>query len=162
MDWMLIPGFDSYYVCSEGIIVNARTGREMVLSPTENGDLTVGMMSNGFQHRRSVKVIVAKLFVEGETPIFDTPVLLDGDQRNLNAENIVWRPRWFAWKYTRQFSEPFPEYYDDGPIIDVTTNTHYDTVLMAAVINGLLCFDVYESIVRTEPVFPTSQIFCRV
>jgi hypothetical protein len=159
MDFVEINQFPEYCVNSEGIIVNSMTGREMVLSPTENGDLTVGLMRDGIQFRRSVKGIVARTFVPGETEIFDTPILLDGNKENLNVENIEWRPRWFSWKYSRQFLEPLPEWYHDGPIIDITSDRLYDTILEAAMIHGLLCNDVYESISQGNRVFPTGQIF---
>lgn len=157
MQFVPIEEFPDYYVNEEGIIINSITGREMVLSPTEHGDLTVGMMKNGVQYRRSVKGIVARTFVEGSTALFDTPILLDGDKHNLNVNNIVWRPRWFAHLYSRQLAEPYPEWYYDGPIM--SGNIRYHTIFEAAMIHGILCRDIYESIRRRDPVFPTAQIF---
>jgi hypothetical protein len=157
MNFVPIEDFPDYYVGEEGIIINSITGRGMVLSPTENGDLTVGLMRDGVQYRRSVKGIVARAFVDGETELFDTPILLDGVKSNLNADNIVWRPRWFAWKYSNQLSDPYPDWYYDGPI--VCGNMKYDTILEASTFHGLLCADIYRSIQNDERVFPTGQIF---
>jgi hypothetical protein len=73
-----------YEVSNFGRIYNIQTGREMVLSPTLQGILTVGLMSenhDGYpnrQYRRSVKRLVAEAFVPGETDLFDTPIQLDG------------------------------------------------------------------------------------
>jgi hypothetical protein len=82
---MSIPEFPDYHVTSDGKIFNTRTGREMVLSPTMQGELSVGMMKKvfnadtgreeGIQLRRSAKVLVARAFVPGETDVFDTPIL---------------------------------------------------------------------------------------
>jgi hypothetical protein len=154
-----IDHFPDYYINEEGIVINSATGRDMTLSPTENGDLTVGLMRNGVQHRRSVKGIVARTFVDGYTDIFNTPIQLDGNKDNLHASNIVWRPRWFAWKYARQFVEPHPDWYYDGPIKDVNTSIRYHTIFEAAIYHGLLCIDIYECMRRDEVVFPTAQRF---
>jgi hypothetical protein len=40
----MIPGFPGYVVTNYGRVFNVLSGREMALSPTLQGDLTVGMM----------------------------------------------------------------------------------------------------------------------
>lgn len=157
--WVAIEGFAEYAVTTEGDVFNVDTGRLMTKSPTMNGDPTVGLMKQGRQYRRSVKVLVAKAFVQGETRLFNTPVQLDGDKNNCRASNIVWRPRWFAWKYTVQFDDPLPDYYDGGPILDVVNGVRYDTYLHASILNGILIEDIVASIDHTTMVFPTNQIF---
>jgi hypothetical protein len=155
----LIEGFPNYEVSDRGEIFNVRTGREMVLSPTLNGDLTVGLTRDGHQYRYSVKGLVARAFVEGETELFNTPILLDGNKRNLTAENIVWRPRWFAWKYTRQFHEHH-NWYCFGPIVDKISGEEYRNYFDAARTNGLLCEDIMYSIYSEDRrTFPTFQKF---
>lgn len=169
-----IAGFPAYDITNHGRVLNLRTRREMVLSPTMNGDLTVGLTKEGHQYRYSVKGLVAKAFVnEGylgamgvmhrafvsdETDLFNTPVLLDGDKHNLYFENIVWRPRWFAWRYTNQFSDMIP-WYKFGPIREVGTDTVYESYLSAAMENGILCVDIRESIYNSRLIFPTWQKF---
>ena len=158
-NYAIIPGFSTYCVTDDGKVFNVKTGREMVLSPTLQGDLSVGMMKEGIQYRRSVKVLVAEMFVDGQTPVFNTPMLLDGDKHNLRADNIVWRPRWFAVKYARQFENPYPDYYYYGPIFDVVSSTQYNSILEAAMLNGLLCNDIYYSITNETHVFPSGERF---
>jgi hypothetical protein len=153
-----IIGFPTYEVSNLGKVYNIRTGREMVLSPTEEGTLTVGLMYDGTQYRRSVKVLVARAFVKGENDIFDTPIQLDNDKRNCRAENILWRPRGFAWEYTHQFDSSDLWYYTE-PVLDIVSGEVYDNILEAATINGLLCKDVRQSIFTTRRVFPTGQQF---
>ena len=84
---------------------------------------------------------------------------MDGDKHNLNSENIVWRPRWFAWKYSRQFTHP-EVWYLFGPIQEIGGKL-YDTYLVASIANGILCEDIMESIhtIDHKPVFPTRQQF---
>lgn len=153
-----IYDFENYEVTNHGRVFNIKTGREMVLSPTMNGDLTVGLVRDGHQYRYAVKGLVAREFVSGETVMFNTPILLDGNKRNLHAENIMWRPRWFAWMYTRQFSGQHA-WYLFGPILDTTTNLMYENYLEAAMTHGLLCTDIKESIYNGTKVFPTEQKF---
>ena len=163
-EFRTIPEFPTYAVSNYGRIINQRTHREMVLSPTVHGDLTVGLMDDrlGYedhrQHRRSVKVLVARAFVSGETELFNTPMILDGDLTNLRADNIVWRPRWFAMRYVRQFNTMFPWYFS-GPIIDIYNRIEYETILDAAVANGNLCKDILRSTSYESPVFPMGEVY---
>jgi hypothetical protein len=122
------------------------------------GDLTVGLVRDHRQHRYSVKGLVARAFVPGETELFNNPILLDCDKHNLRAENIVWRPRWFAWQYTHQFKET-QSWYSLGPIEDLKTGDIYKDYVDVAVTNGLLCADIKISVYTTVEVFPTRQIF---
>jgi len=154
----VIEGFPNYEITNLGRVFNIKTGREMILSPTMNGDLTVGLVRHGHQHRFSVKCLVARAFVEGETKLFNTPILLDCDKHNLHAANIVWRPRWFAWKYTRQFNE-IHNWYFFGPVVDMATMVQYQNYIVAAKTHGLLCIDIMESIYNQKLVFPTHQQF---
>jgi hypothetical protein len=153
-----IPGYTRYDITNYGRVINGTTGRLMVLSPTLNGDLTVGLVKGDHQTRFSVKGLVARAFVEGETDVFNTPILLDGDKHNLYFENIVWRPRWFAWKYSRQFTDPEP-WYTQGPIYEYTKGIMYDTFMDAAILNGILCEHIRKSIYDDLDVFPTGQKF---
>lgn len=157
-----IEGFWDYYITINGDVVNAKTWRKMTTSPTAFGEPTVGLVRDGRQYRRSVKVLVARAFVEGETEIFDTPIQLDGNRNNLRADNIVWRPRWFAWKYSNQFQggpDNYPDWYYGGPVLDVVNGIRYDTVLEAAIENGILCRDILSSCNNQTQVFPTAQLF---
>lgn len=153
-----IEDFPNYEVTNFGRVFNMTTGREMILSPTMNGDLTVGLVRDRRQFRYSVKGLVARAYVEGENDIFNTPVLLDGNKHNLSHENIVWRPRWFAWQYTRQFAD-VQNWYLFGPIVDITTEREYENYIDVAMEHGLLCTDIKDSIYNGRKVFPTRQEF---
>jgi len=146
--WVVIPNFPNYSVSSFGRVINNRHQKEMFLSPTQYGDLTVGMVKNRKQYRRSVKVLVARAFVEGENDVDDTPMLLDGNRSNLHHSNIVWRPRWLAWKYIRQFNDPKP-YWDRGPIEDRAGN-RYESIIIASMTIGSLAKDIMWSTVPVE------------
>jgi len=153
-----IPDFENYLVTTEGKIINLNTGRELSMTSNQNGDFMVGLHKGGTQHTRSVKMLVAHAFVNGESPWFNTPILLNGDKSDLRAENITWRPRWFAWKYTRQFVEP-QDWYFSFPVREINARDEYANVLHASVANGILCVDVVMSIHNETFVWPTGQKF---
>lgn len=159
--WKVIPDFPDYSVSDLGNIMNNRTGRDMRLSLTPVGIVKVGLVKAGKQHTRSVKVLVAEAFVPGRSEIFDTPVQLDGYPENNMITNLVWRPRWFAWKYTRQFTDG-SEYASRGPIYDIESRRKYVDVYEAAILNGLLFVDIWRSINLQHPCFPTEQVFAFV
>lgn len=152
----IIVGFPRYEVSNLGKVYNLNTSREMFLSPTIQGVLTVGLMYEGKQYRRSVKVLVARAFVAGESDIFDTPVQLDNDQTNLAADNIVWRPRWFAWRYSHQFVE-MEEWCFGEPVVDLTTGEEFPDIITAAMTNGNLAKHVKSSIFDGRRVFPMGE-----
>lgn len=152
----IIPAFSNYEVTTYGRVVNRTTGREMVLSPTVGGELTVGLMKYGVQFRRSVKVLVAEAFVPGRSDIFNTPIQLDGDRNNLTAGNIAWRPRWFAWEYTHQFHD-FRAFHHIGPILDITNGIEYETIFQASIATGSLAKHIHGAITSKTHVFPGGE-----
>ena len=98
-----IPGHPGYKVRPNGEVINMF---DRVLTPMTNlrGLLFVGLYYHGVKHNRSVALLVANAFLEPHSnPQFDTPVHLDGDRTNCDVNNLMWRPRWFAVKWHRQF-----------------------------------------------------------
>lgn len=155
--YMVIPEFPDYEVSDEGDVVNDR-GQSMTRSPTQYGDLTVGLMLGGVQFRRSIKGLVARAFVEGRSDIFDTPIILDGDRNNLHYTNIKWRPRWFALMYHQQWDR-VDQWWFVGPVVDTTTNIEYEHIMAAAIHTGSLVHDVRTAMMNRTPVFPEGGKF---
>lgn len=157
--WAEIPGFSRYVISNMGMVMNVKTSRPLKPYLTPQGVVYVPMYDDtNEQCTRSLKLLVAKEFVDGETDIFDTPINKDGDKRNNRADNLLWRPRWFAIKYSRQFKGYFPK-ADTGPVFDLESNERFETVRDAAIAFGLLFRDVYRSTYSENPVFPTRQVF---
>lgn len=157
--WRAIDEFPTYSVSNYGDVVDESKSRFVSQSVTLQGALKVNISYEGGQVSRSVKRLVAQAFVEGQDAIFNTPIQLDGDQVNVRADNIMWRPRWFAWKYCRQFVR-LPNYHSEGPIIELESQVQYFSVYEASIINGILMQDIWGTIILTKPhVFPTWQRF---
>lgn len=156
--WKWIPEFPVYQVSDHGRIRNTKTDRIMALSMNQYGVQTVGLMHAGTQFRRSVPLLVANAFVPGGTAIFDTPINLDGDRFNCRANNINWRPRWFAVKYNRQFVEPYFAPIDRR-IRNMKTGEVFTDSLECAKWYGVLEEDLVQSIQFRTYVWPVYQEF---
>jgi len=134
-----------------------RTG--FYIKPTRNTkDLyIVGMMKNTVQHKRSLPLLVASEFVRRPNQAFDVPINLDGDRANNHYTNLMWRPLWFARKYSRQFYDDHVTFVD--PIEDVETGELYKNSMHAATLHGILDIEIYLSMCNNTYVWPTGQIF---
>lgn len=156
--WVTIQDFPNYKVSSSGRVANVKSGNILKESLTKHGVVKIGLVLEGVQYTRSMSVLVAETFVEGKTDIFNTPVHLDGNNLNNRSDNLVWRPRWFAWKYSRQFNELEPG-QNRGPIIDLKSGDIYKDMVSVAVTNGLLVSDIWKSVHTKKETFPTWQLF---
>lgn len=155
-------GFPGYELSNTGLVRNARTERVLKMSTNQEGIVRVGLMKReeGRQVTVSVIRLVARMFVPGRSATFDTPIQLNGVRTDLRADNILWRPRWFAIRYFQQFVESDePEY--NSKIYDVETSQEYANSREAAMRNGLLEEAITKSVVNGSPCFPTWQIFAR-
>lgn len=156
--WRVIPEFPEYSVSSFGYIRSNKSGRILSTSPNQFGVVQVGLMKDGVQYHRSVPLLVAKAFLPIKPGPFDTPINLDGDRLNNHVENLVWRPRWFAVKYNRQFRYPY-EFHISRPIVDIKTGVMSANSLECAKEYGLLEDEIVFAIINKTYVWPTYQEF---
>ena len=156
--WRTIENFPGYSVSSRGRIRTDKTGRILSLSENQFGLLQVGMMRDGVQYHRSVPLLVAKAFIPQPSGLFNTPINLDGDRHNNQVENLVWRPRWFAAKYNRQFRIPY-ENPILAPIVELETGEVSENSFECAKRYGLLEQDLVMSILNDTYVWTTFQKF---
>lgn len=162
--WKQVEGFPTYSVSTSGDVRNDRTGRLLHCTQNQSGVLHVGLMRAQKQYRRSVALLVANAFLtdsglgEGRAALFDTPINLDGDRTNNNVRNLMWRPRWFAVKYNRQFHKRY-RFPIVTPVKDVKSGEISEDSFAAAVRYGLLEEDVVLSIANHTLTWPTYQEF---
>lgn len=156
--WASIDLFPDYAVSDHGRVRSKRTDRILSLNPNQFGVIQVGLMRDGVQHHRSVPLLVAKAFLPYIPGPFDTPINLDGDRQNNHISNLVWRPRWFAIRYNRQFRYPY-ENHIDAPIIDLKTGLISENSFECSKRYGLLEKDLVLSILNRTYVWPTYQEF---
>ena len=164
-EWRLIEDFPEYSVSDHGFVRNDRFDRLVARRVNNRGIAYVGLYRESNQTTVSVACLVANAFLP--TPInkhFDTPINLDGDRINNRVSNLMWRPRWFAVKYHRQFFGSWNKTED--PVQEVETEEIFERSLAAAVRFGLLAFEVgvhawnYSFHGNTwDRVWPTGQQF---
>lgn len=157
-EWRPIEGFPDYSVSNLGRIRADRTERLLALNENQFGVLQVGLMRGGVQYHRSVPLLVATAFIPKPSEPFDTPINKNGDRTNNRVDNLLWRPRWFAIKYNRQFRHPF-----DNPItmrlIDLKSREISENSFECACRYGLLEQDIVLSVINRTYTWPTYQEF---
>jgi hypothetical protein len=156
--WEDLEEFPNYVVSNLGEFANARTDREVRLSRTQQGHAKVTLYQDGRLTTRSAALLVANTFLPTDIEHFDTPIHLDGDLMNCAVDNLMWRPRWFAIRYHKQFMyETF--HNDQATRVDIDSGEHYESLKEACIRNGLYYYDVLKSEVEGTFVFPTNQEF---
>jgi hypothetical protein len=156
--WHPIDDFPEYSVSNYGRVKSDKFDRIMALSVNQFGSVFVGMMRDGLQRHRAVARLVAIEFLPPTYEPFDTPINLDGNRFNNHVDNLMWRPRWFAIKYHRQFREPY-EYPIDRPIVNIADGSVSQNSLAAAIKYGLLEQEIVFAILNRTYVWPTYQEF---
>lgn len=157
--WHELEEFPDYAVSSMGEIVNIKTGMPRRTSVNQQGIVKISLYKNGKELiTRSVAVMVAEAFCEGQTFLYNTPIHLDGDRLNCRADNLMWRPRWFAVQYHRQFlSKEF--HASDVHIVELNSGKEYYSNKEACMDLGLYYNDVYRSYVHEQPIPLTGEEF---
>lgn len=156
--WKEIPGFPNYSVSDMGNIRNTKFDRQLSIAMNQYGVAFVGLIRNGGQFNRSVPLLVAQAFVDQPSTVFDTPINLNGDRTDNRAENLVWRPRWFAVKYHKQFNDTAKHHIAE-PIQEMVSKEIYSNSFECAIRNGVLENEVILAILEHTYTWPTYQQF---
>ena len=157
--WVPVEGFPGYSINPLGQVARDSTGRLLLQRYNQYGVPYVGLMRDWQQCIRSLPRLVARAFLPRPSEIFDTPVQIDGDRSNCHAENLMWRPRWYAVLYNRQFDGDRYENPITQPVREVTEGERFRNSLEAACRYGLLEREVVLSIANRTPTWPTYQYF---
>lgn len=157
-DWRPVETFPGYSINPLGQVVRDATGRLLVPRYNQYGVPYVGLMREWQQCIRSLPRLVARAFLPRPSEIFDTPIQLDGDPTNCRVDNLMWRPRWYAVLYKRQFDERYDNPID-VPVHAVNEREKFPNSLVAASRYGLLEREVVLSILNRTPTWPTYQYF---
>jgi len=157
-DWRPVEGFPGYSINPLGQVVRDSTGRLLQQRYNQYGTPYVGLMRDWQQCNRSLPKLVAQAFLPPTTDIFDTPIQLDGDPTNCRADNLMWRPRWYAVLYKMQFKEPYADPIK-VPVRAVNERERFPNSFAAACRYGLLEREVVLSVVKRTPAWPTYQYF---
>lgn len=157
-EWRQVHDFPEYSVSNYGNVRRDENQRNLRVYPNQYGVCCVGLVRGGVQYNRSVSLIVARAFIPQPKDTYDTPINCDGDRFNNHIDNLLWRPRWFAIQYNRQFRDPYP-YPINRPIREVKTGAEFPNSFSCAQTFGLLERDVVLSILNYTVTWPTLQVF---
>lgn len=155
--WRSLQDYPTYSVSSHGRIRSDRFDRVLrnVVLPT--GHVFVQLRRDNTKVNRSVARLVIQSFVSSPDPeIFDTPIHLDGNHGNCHVANLLWRPRWFAKKYSRQFRIDHPQ---NRAVRNRKTGEVHDRIWDLVTRDGVLYIDVIMSAWEDNPVWPTRQSY---
>lgn len=127
--WRPISGFPPYEVSDEGTVRNGDSGHVLGIYDNGGGVKQVVLRRDYKNHARAVHRLVAEAFLD-PAPDDCVPMLIDGDHNNMRPDNLVWKPRWYAVKWTRQRRQVEPR--DHRPILHVKTGVVYQNALECA------------------------------
>lgn len=154
-----IEDFPGYSVGDDGTVVN-EYGRPIKPSITQRGASKITLYRGGVSFTKSVSLLVANAHVynDWDPEIFDTPIHLDNDLRNNRADNLAWRPRWFAIKYQKQY---WDENYrtSRAKVENVDTGETFVGMVEVCQRYGILWVDVFKSCTTGAHVFPRGYVF---
>lgn len=161
-EWLPIDEFPGYYVSNYGRVRSEMSNRNLKWSPVQYGVPTVGLMKEDGGHlrqfRRSVPLLVARAFLPAPVEPADTPIHLDGDRSNPRADNLAWRPRWFAVCYHKERAkDPYPNWTRDIVLLD--TGEVFAHPRDAAMKYGELEIDIYKSVMNRRKIFPHGHTY---
>lgn len=158
--WRTIEEFPNYEISTFGRIYNNRQDCYMQTSKTLFGHVKITLMDeNHVRHTRSVARILAEAFILPSNARCTQVVVLDGNLGNIWLENLVWRPPWYAWKYSRQLKVEQPTYFKNLFVNNITKEIFYHSIIEAGMAEGLLFSDIWRSTYTGERVFPDDSIF---
>lgn len=155
--WRDIPEFPNYMISNYGRVYSKGRNRVINVSYTHSGHAKISLMND--RYTRSIALLVAEAFVEPPNALCDHVVLLDGNPANVAAENLVWRPRWYGWKYSHQMRTEQPMHYQNVPVINTNTGEKYQCIIDAGITEGLLFDDIWRSTHTSAAIFPNDSIF---
>jgi hypothetical protein len=155
--WAWIPEFPLYQVSTHGQVRRGEDGHPVGVHLNQQDVAYVSLMRDDEQFHRGLARLVALAFIPKNIDTFDTPINLNGDRRNCDVSNLMWRPRWFAIQYHMQFKRRGISI--DVPLRDMESGDVYNNSWDVATTFGLLEKDVVGSVENYTVVWPTYQRF---
>lgn len=149
--WEVCEEFPRYLISPYGEIRHRKNNSVKHPQRNQNGVTYVSIYDseNKRPRTRSVASLVAKAYVPKEDPSFDTVVHLDGDRANVNAENLIWRPRPFAISYHKEINRLVPV-RDYRRFYCLDTGEQHDNVFDLAMQTGSLPSRISRSIILND------------
>lgn len=153
-EWLEIPHFENYEISNTGRVRRTRPKLQHIKTfPLNDGSIGVKLYGDGRYYQHLVRRLVAAMFCEQRHNLDDSVIHIDGDKTNCYAENLAWRPRWFAWKYTAQFSTQFDKAWQ-RPVLNIDTGMIFNTICDAGFNDVALWEEILMSTVDGRLAYP--------
>jgi hypothetical protein len=154
--WRRIPGFSRYEISCFGQVYRRDKDIMMSISYTMTGHAKISLLSDydGLRYTKGVAQMVAEAFVEPPTGFCTHVVMLDGNLENIVADNLIWRPAWFAWRYTHQLKVLQPNHFKNLMVREVDSGKVYNSIIEAGMTEGLLFDDIWRSTYSGARIYP--------
>lgn len=102
--WKQIEDFPKYSVSPEGQIKNRVRNLPIHIRQNLQGIAMASLMRDEVRLTRSVALIVAQAYLRPPlNEAYNSVIHLNGDRGDCSANNLMWRPRWYAIKYHKMF-----------------------------------------------------------
>lgn len=158
--WSEMRRFPGYLISNLGRVWNKK--RERVMSPSLNnyGHLKISLYdAYGIRRTFFVATLVGEAFVKAPDRRCTHIMIKDGDQTNVAAWNLTWRPKGFVWRYYHQLRTPQHVYYQNLPVVDMTHAKEYDSVIEAGIVNGQMFEDIWRSTSTGDAIYPYHSVY---
>jgi len=156
--WKTVVGFSNYEIHDSGAVRRIDWQRPVKPTLNQQGNPMVGLSRDLKQHKRSLALLVAMTFLDRPpNSRFDTPIHLDGNKMNCSADNLMWRPRWFAIKYHQQFWNGKRGFI--VPVYEVNSGETFPNSWEAALKYGLIDAEILSAAMNRTVVFPSGMHF---
>jgi hypothetical protein len=156
-----IDMFPDYLVGDLGTIKSLHTNRPLRPAPNQQDILFVSLRRQGKPYGRSVAKLVAEHFLEPHPEShFNTVTHRDADRWNCQANNLMWRPRWFAVKYHREMDLHSSRWtdsignWDTTPIVSDEDELAFENLWDFCHFYGVLPTTAIQSIKEETPIWP--------
>lgn len=149
--WKTLKEFPMYVINPEGIIKNRNNDRE-VKRRQNNENFVMVNLTDEYRRRktRSVALLVAETYLpKPKYDSYNSIIHLDNDRTNCSANNLMWRPRWYAMLYRRMFTE----HPSLTSVIIEETGEVFGTLREACVKYGLYDKHTYNDMYNGDPCF---------
>lgn len=145
-------GYENYSISNHGQVRNDTTGKLVHAHKNNRGLLYAALFQSGYRHNRSVARMVITEFVENSPhEAFNAVLHKDADKTNVSAGNLLWRPRWYTYKYYMTFSD-FGEadWEREVPVYEGTHNIYFKNSILAGMYFGCRPIEVEMNIISKE------------
>lgn len=162
-EWQVLnlPEIKLYFVNEKGEVYRPDTSRYLTVSTNQGGVRYVTLERvDGSRANYSVASLVAHAYLEEPDPIRcgRTPTLIfkDGNKENFHKDNLAWRTRSYAIRYTKHMRHVYAEKVKRIPVRSIESGgavRYFPSIHDCAVHYGVRSFEIVNSLENGDEVY---------